>query len=87
MNKNIFNLYNKVKQGMCSGCDSGECERCLVSEILNDISDLDFETSETNGGCPYCWDERRKKSKEIFYFDSANNMRSAEYCPACGRKY
>lgn len=87
MNKNIFSLYNKVKQGMCSGCDSGECEQCLVSEILNDISTLDFETSETNGGCPYCWDERRKKSKEIFYFDSANNMRSAEYCPACGRKY
>ena len=87
MNKNIFSLYNKVKQSMCSGCDSGECEQCLVSEILNDISTLDLETSETNGGCPYCWDERRKKSKEIFYFDSANNMRSAEYCPACGRKY
>lgn len=87
MNKNIFSLYNKVKQGMCSGCDSGECEHCLVSELLNDISSLDFETSETSGGCPYCWDERKKKSKEIFYFDSANNMRSAEYCPACGRKY
>ena len=87
MDKNVFRVYNKVKQGMCSSCDSGDCEVCLVSEILNDISDLSFESTETNGGCTYCWDEKRKKAKEIFYFDSANNLRSAEYCPACGRKY
>ena len=87
MDKNVFRVYNKVKQGMCSGCDSGDCEVCLVSEILNDISDLNPESTEISGGCTYCWDEKRKKAKEIFYFDSANNMRSAEYCPACGRKY
>ena len=87
MDKNVFRVYNKVRQGMCSGCDSGDCEVCLVSEILNDISDLSPESTEVSGGCSYCWDEKRKKAKEIFYFDSANNMRSAEYCPACGRKY
>jgi hypothetical protein len=87
MDKNVFRVYNKVKQGMCSGCDSGDCEVCLVSEILSDISDLNPESAEISGGCTYCWDEKRKKAKEIFYFDSANNMRSAEYCPACGRKY
>lgn len=87
MDKNVFRVYNKVRQGMCSGCDSGDCEVCLVSEILNDISELSPESTEVNGGCAYCWDEKRKKTKEIFYFDSANNMRSAEYCPACGRKY
>lgn len=87
MDKNIFRVYNKVKQGMCSGCDSGDCGVCLVSEILNDISELSPESAEVSGGCTYCWDEKRKSSKEIFYFDSANNMRSAEYCPACGRKY
>lgn len=87
MDKNVFRVYNKVKQSMCSGCDSGDCGVCLVSEILNDISELSLESAEVSGGCTYCWDEKRKRTKEIFYFDSANNMRSAEYCPACGRKY
>ena len=87
MDKNTFNLYEKVRQGLCTGCDSGECGGCLVSEILTDISELKTETTEVNGGCTYCWDEKKKKSKEIFYFDSANNLRSAEYCPNCGRKY
>lgn len=39
-------------------------------------------------GCFYCWDSRKKKDKQPFYFfDAANNMRECDYCPKCGRKY
>ena len=38
-------------------------------------------------GCFYCWDQKRKKEKELYFFDAANNMRLCEYCPKCGRKY
>ena len=42
---------------------------------------------EEEFGCGYCWDKRRKKSKELFFLDAANNMRVCIYCPFCGRKY
>lgn len=42
---------------------------------------------ETEFGCGFCWDKKRKKSKELFFLDSANNMRVCDYCPSCGRKY
>ena len=93
MDKNIYNLCNKVKDIWCRGCDSAEsfgseeCDCCAVMDVLNDLQNLDIGTIETNNGCSYCWDAKKKNSKEIFYFDSANNMRSADYCPACGRKY
>ena len=35
-------------------------------------------------GCFYCWDQKRKKEKELYFFDAANNMRLCEYCPKCG---
>lgn len=38
-------------------------------------------------GCAFCWDKRKQKSKELFFFDAANNMRICNYCPHCGRKY
>jgi hypothetical protein len=39
-------------------------------------------------GCAYCWDAKKKKEKEQFYFfDAANNLRQCDYCPKCGRKY
>jgi hypothetical protein len=38
-------------------------------------------------GCKLCWDKRVKKEKELYFFDSANNMRICHYCPYCGRKY
>lgn len=87
MDKQIYTLFNKVRQNWCNTCDGGDCKNCMISELLNDIKYLDVGTTETNEGCSYCWDDRKKKSKEIFYFDSANNMRVSEYCPACGRKY
>lgn len=39
-------------------------------------------------GCPYCWDNKKKKEKEyLWFFDAANNLRECDYCPKCGRKY
>lgn len=42
---------------------------------------------EIEFGCGFCWDKRKKKSKELFFLDAANNMRVCNYCPSCGRKY
>lgn len=38
-------------------------------------------------GCKFCWDDRTKKEKDLYFFDAANNMRICLYCPYCGRKY
>lgn len=38
-------------------------------------------------GCFFCWNEKKKKEKERYYFDDANNLRLSNYCPNCGRKY
>lgn len=49
-----------------------------------------MEKSQDNGvevGCGFCWDKRKNKSKELFFLDSANNMRICSYCPNCGRPY
>lgn len=42
---------------------------------------------EEEFGCGFCWDKRKKKEKELFFLDNANNMRLCIYCPSCGRKY
>lgn len=42
---------------------------------------------EVEIGCGYCWDRKKKKEKELFFLDAANNMRVCNYCPYCGRKY
>lgn len=86
MEKQVYTLFNKVRQNWCDSCD-GNCQECVVSELLEDIKHLDVEVAESNSGCAYCWDEKRKKNKELFFLDSANNMRICECCPACGRKY
>ena len=36
-------------------------------------------------GCGFCWDKKRKKNKELFFLDAANNMRVCTFCPSCGR--
>ena len=38
-------------------------------------------------GCFFCWDSKKKKEKELYFLDAANNMRVSAYCPNCGRKY
>ena len=37
--------------------------------------------------CDFCWDRKKKKDKELFFFDTANNLRICLYCPNCGRAY
>lgn len=43
--------------------------------------------TEVEIGCGFCWDRKRKRDKELFFLDAANNMRPCNYCPYCGRKY
>lgn len=39
-------------------------------------------------GCFYCYDNKKHKEKEeLYFFDTANNLKVCEYCPKCGRKY
>ena len=45
------------------------------------------ETIVEEIGCGFCWDKKRKKNKELFFLDAANNMRPCIYCPYCGREY
>lgn len=42
---------------------------------------------EEEFGCGFCWDKKKKRDKELFFLDAANNMRVCNYCPYCGRKY
>ena len=44
-----------------------------------------FQKQEEEFGCNFCWDKRRKQSKELYFFDAANNMRLCIFCPFCGR--
>ena len=38
-------------------------------------------------GCFFCWDDKKKQDKELWFFDAANNLKLCDYCPKCGRKY
>lgn len=59
--------------------------------------EFNFEESETTAttelneeeefGCKFCYDRRKKKDKELFFLDHANNMRVCLFCPYCGREY
>lgn len=51
-----------------------------MQNSFNGQTEIDF-------GCNYCWDLKKKKEKELFFLDKANNMRICNYCPNCGRKY
>ena len=51
------------------------------------ISQEPIQNIEVEFGCGYCWDKKKRKSKELFFLDAANNMRVCNYCPYCGRKY
>lgn len=42
---------------------------------------------EQEFGCGFCWDKKKRKNKELFFLDNANNMRVCLFCPSCGRKY
>jgi len=46
-----------------------------------------YNPKEQQFGCQFCWDDKKKKEFEIYFFDRANNMRICNYCPYCGRKF
>ena len=50
------------------------------------LSPVEVEV-EAEFGCGFCWDRKKKRDKELFFLDAANNMRICNYCPYCGRKY
>lgn len=37
--------------------------------------------------CDFCWDRKKKRDKELFFLDKANNLRICSFCPNCGRAY
>lgn len=45
------------------------------------------DPQEEEYGCMFCWDRKKRKNKELFFLDAANNMRICNYCPYCGRSY
>ena len=47
----------------------------------------DEEVKMNEEYCDFCWDKRKKKDKELFFLDKANNMRLCLFCPNCGRAY
>ena len=57
-----------------------ESYNSYVENNQQNIVELEF-------GCGFCWDKKKKRDKELFFLDAANNMRVCHYCPSCGRKY
>ena len=48
---------------------------------------IEQQIQEEEERCRYCYDAKKKKDIELYFFDRANNMRLCEFCPICGRKY
>ena len=42
---------------------------------------------EEEYGCAFCWDKKKNREFELYFFDRANNLRVCRYCPNCGRQY
>lgn len=90
MNRDFLYLKNLVRNNWCEDCDINDCKNCQVKEVIQVVERLDgyygdATPAQGNEGCHICKD-KRGKSKEVLYFDAANNMRAAEYCPNCGRQ-
>ena len=56
-------------------------------DSFNEEEESQQSLYEEHFGCGFCWDKKKKKNKELFFIDNANNMRVCNYCPYCGRKY
>ncbi len=59
----------------------------MDEDYYEELPDEPSLSVEEQFGCGFCWDKKKKKSKELFFLDNANNMRVCNFCPACGRKY
>ena len=56
-------------------------------ELVTTATATENEAVEEEFGCKFCYDKRKKKDKELFFLDHANNMRVCLFCPYCGREY
>lgn len=55
-------------------------------DFFEEDAQQEQEVLQPEFGCGFCWNMKRQKNKELFFLDSANNMRLCTYCPNCGRK-
>ena len=56
-----------------------------IPNIPDETTPIGASDADNVEGCFICQD-KRGKNQEVFYFDKANNMREANFCPNCGRK-
>ena len=84
MDKKIYSIYASIQKNWCSGCDA-ECKSCYVTELLENIKELDSSESSNEEGCFICLD-KKGKSKDVFYDSGRGGLGVAIYCPNCGRK-
>lgn len=52
-------------------------------EFLTNTEEVEIEPEF---GCGFCWDKKKNKNIEIYFFDKANNFRVCKFCPNCGRE-
>lgn len=53
----------------------------------DNIPEMVVPKEDSEFGCSFCWDKKKEKEKELYFFDAANNLRLCHFCPNCGRKY
>lgn len=88
MNQDLQFIFQSLDE-ICSNCESpNACSDCLYAQMRNSanaLTDALNGISTTQTGCHICRDKKGNK-REISYFDVANNLRFATYCPECGAK-
>ena len=88
MNQDLQFIFQSLDE-ICSNCESpNACSDCLYAKMrdsANALADALNRISTATTGCHICRDKKGNK-REISYFDVANNLRFATYCPECGAK-
>ena len=51
------------------------------------LDEVEEEVQLKEEYCDFCWDRKKKRDKELFFLDKANNLRICSFCPHCGRAY
>ncbi len=56
-------------------------------EVKMNVPKPAYRANAQTFGCSFCWDSRKKQNIELFFLDKANNLRTCNFCPYCGRSY